>query len=120
MIKQKQGIIGLASYYRKFIVNFRDIVRPLTEITKKSTPFNISPLCQVCFDKINIALTYSSILVFCIQMKLIFYSQMIQRIACLEYYSKRVTDINDKSVKSFLPITFISGTFVDSQKTGQP
>ena len=33
-------IIGVASYYIKFIENLSDMVTPLTDFTKKNTPFS--------------------------------------------------------------------------------
>ena len=33
----KHHIIELASYYKKFIANFSDIVKPLTHLTRKNT-----------------------------------------------------------------------------------
>ena len=63
-VAETMYIIGLASYYRKLIANFSDIVRLLTELTTKNTSLNWSPLCQVSFNSIKITLTNSPILVF--------------------------------------------------------
>ena len=38
-ITQVWHILGLASYYRKFIPLFSSIVSPVTALTKKNTPF---------------------------------------------------------------------------------
>ena len=43
-------IIGIASYYRKFIVDFSDVMRPFNELTRKNNSFVQSSLCQVSFD----------------------------------------------------------------------
>ena len=40
-----------------------DIMRPLTNLTKNTTPFICSPLCQVSFDTIKIVLTNIPILI---------------------------------------------------------
>ena len=61
---EARHIIGLALYYRKFIANFSDILRPLTDMTKKNTPFIWNPLYQVSFDAIKISLMNSPILIF--------------------------------------------------------
>ncbi|CAC5390203.1 Retrovirus-related Pol polyprotein from transposon 297,Retrovirus-related Pol polyprotein from transposon 17.6 [Mytilus coruscus] len=38
-VKGVRHILGLGSYYRRFIRNFSDLVKPLTELTKKSSKF---------------------------------------------------------------------------------
>ena len=38
-VKSVQSFLGLCSYYRKFIPNFASIAKPLTHLTKSSTPF---------------------------------------------------------------------------------
>ena len=55
-------MMGLISYYRKFIANFNDMVKSLTHLLK-NTPFNSRPLCQVSIDAIKIALTTSPVLI---------------------------------------------------------
>ena len=39
-VTETRNIIGLASYYRKFVSNFSDIVKLLTDLTKKNTIFS--------------------------------------------------------------------------------
>jgi len=36
---QLKGFLGLSRYYRRFIPNFSKIVKPLTELLRKNTPF---------------------------------------------------------------------------------
>ena len=60
---KNRHILGLISHYRKFIENFSGIIRTLNELTKKKIPFVCSPLCQVSFDTIRIALTNCASLV---------------------------------------------------------
>ena len=57
-------ITGFASYYIKFIATFINMIRTLTNLTKKNTLFNSGPLCQVSFDTIKITLSNSPILIF--------------------------------------------------------
>lgn len=38
-VKDVRHILGLGGYYRKYIQNYSDLTKPLTELTKKSTKF---------------------------------------------------------------------------------
>ena len=46
-VKQFLELIG---YYRKFIPKFSDVARPLTSLTKKDIPFELTPECQWTFQ----------------------------------------------------------------------
>ena len=63
-VTETRHITGLIYYYRKFIANFSDVMRPLNELTRTNTLFVWSPWCQFSFDTIKIILTNSPILVF--------------------------------------------------------
>jgi hypothetical protein len=39
MVKQVWGFLGLVGYYRRFMLDFSKIVKPLTELTKKEEKF---------------------------------------------------------------------------------
>ena len=54
-VTETRHIIGFVPYYRNFIANFSDIMRPLEGLTKKNTPFVWRQLCQANFDTIKIA-----------------------------------------------------------------
>ena len=49
------------TYYRKCIANISDIMRALTDLTKKNISFIWSSFCQVSFEIIKIAFTNSTI-----------------------------------------------------------
>ncbi|CAC5357182.1 Retrovirus-related Pol polyprotein from transposon 17.6 [Mytilus coruscus] len=52
-VKSVRHILGLGSYYRRFIRNFSDLVKPLTELTKKSSKFVWSENCQLAFEHLK-------------------------------------------------------------------
>src|SRR6218665_800454 len=41
-IEQVQSLLGLAGYYRKFLLHFADLTLPLTALLKKNVPFRWS------------------------------------------------------------------------------
>lgn len=38
-VRDVQGFLGLANFYRRFVRNFAARARPLTDLTKKGGPF---------------------------------------------------------------------------------
>ena len=57
-----RSVIGMASYYRKFVPNFSKIAAPLTELTKKNTSFQWKIEHKEAFDQIKEALCNTPIL----------------------------------------------------------
>ncbi|CAK9821240.1 Retrovirus-related Pol polyprotein from transposon 17.6 [Anthophora retusa] len=59
-----KSFLGLAGYYRKFIRNFSKIAKPLTDLTKKDTPFRWTEKEQNSFDTLKEKLCSSPVLKF--------------------------------------------------------
>ncbi|BHF62591.1 hypothetical protein SprV_0200557600 [Sparganum proliferum] len=57
-----RGFIGLASYYRRFILHFADIARPLHRLNEKGRTFKWTEECQTAFDELKTRLTTAPIL----------------------------------------------------------
>eukprot|EP01018_Ginkgo_biloba_P010339 Gb_18720 [translate_table: standard] len=57
-----RSFLGLASFYRKFVLNFSKLVAPLTELFKKSKKFKWTDKCQMRFDLLNHKLIEAPIL----------------------------------------------------------
>ena len=51
-----RGIVGLGSYYRRFIKDFTKLVHALTQLTRKDCPFEWSEKCEDVFQKLKTAL----------------------------------------------------------------
>ena len=45
--------LGFVGYYRKFIPRYSDVARPLTNLTRKDTPFQWTTLCQESFEMLK-------------------------------------------------------------------
>ena len=61
-VREIRSVVGMASYYRKFIPNFSDVVKPLTELTKKNAKFMWNEKRQTAFDRIKQALASAPVL----------------------------------------------------------
>ncbi|GBG59307.1 hypothetical protein CBR_g32320 [Chara braunii] len=61
-VRDVRSFMGLASYYRKFVRNFSAVAAPLTNLTKKDTPFLWSLHCQLAFARLKKALTRAPVL----------------------------------------------------------
>ena len=56
-ITELRNFLGLASYYRRYIYHFADIVFPLNNLTNKRVPFVWSNDCQSAFEILKKKLT---------------------------------------------------------------
>ena len=52
-VREVKGLIGFASYYRRYVPNFSRIVKPLTALTRKNKEFNWSRECQDALDQLK-------------------------------------------------------------------
>ncbi|MCG8045846.1 MAG: RNase H-like domain-containing protein [Candidatus Thiodiazotropha endolucinida] len=61
---QVKQILGLGSYYRRFIKSYSDRMRPLIDLTKKGKVFIWTDACQRAFDDLKMALTGPEVMAF--------------------------------------------------------
>jgi hypothetical protein len=61
-IHQVRSFLGLAGYYRRFILNFSKISKPITELLKKDTKYVWSKDCDEVFQTLKKLLTTSPVL----------------------------------------------------------
>ena len=60
--KEVKSLLGLASYYRRFLQNFATIAKPLTNLTSPKTKFEWSTECENSFQKLKELLTSAPVL----------------------------------------------------------
>ena len=61
-MKEVQSFLGFSNFYQWFIFNYSDIVAPLTQLTKKKTPWSWSGDCQRAFEALKKAFTTAPVL----------------------------------------------------------
>jgi hypothetical protein len=61
-VSEVQSFLGLASYYRRFILNFSNIAKPIIELLKKGNKYVWSGACDEAFGNLKKLLTTSSML----------------------------------------------------------
>jgi hypothetical protein len=52
-VKEVQGFLRFANFYRRFIQGYSDLVRPLTELTHKDKKFKWSVKAEKAFCKLK-------------------------------------------------------------------
>jgi len=52
-----RSFLALGNLYRRFIQDYSHLAHPLTQLTKKGTPFVWSDLCQAAFERLKEAVT---------------------------------------------------------------
>jgi hypothetical protein len=61
-VSEVRSFLGLASYYRRFILNFSKIVKPITELLRKGNKYVWSEACDEAFKHLKKLLTTSHVL----------------------------------------------------------
>jgi hypothetical protein len=61
-VTQVRSLLGLAGYYRRFIMNFSNIAKPITRLLKKGTKYVWSKDCGDAFQTLKKLLTTSPVL----------------------------------------------------------
>ncbi|KAL4020667.1 hypothetical protein IC575_019448 [Cucumis melo] len=61
-VSEIRSFLGLAGYYRRFVEDFSRIASPLTQLTRKGTPFVWSPTCESSFQELKQKLVTAPVL----------------------------------------------------------
>ena len=56
-VKGVRSFLGFANFYRRFIKDFSDLVRPLTDLTHKDRHFTWSPEADTAFERLKAIFT---------------------------------------------------------------
>jgi hypothetical protein len=61
-VHQVRSFLGLAGYYRRFILDFSKLVKPITSLLKSDIKFNCSSKCNEAFEQLKVLLTTAPVL----------------------------------------------------------
>jgi hypothetical protein len=61
-VSEVRNFLGLAGYYRRFILSFSKIVKPVTKLLKKENKYVWSDACDEAFKLLKKLLTISPVL----------------------------------------------------------
>jgi hypothetical protein len=61
-VTEVQSFLGLAGYYRRFILDFSKIAKPMTRLLQKDEKFVWTSKCEEAFHTLRTLLTFASIL----------------------------------------------------------
>jgi methionine synthase I (cobalamin-dependent) len=56
--------LGMASYYRRFVKDFSQIVRPMVQLTKNGADFIWSETCTASFEEVKNILTTAPVMAY--------------------------------------------------------
>ena len=60
--RQVKQLVAMCSYYRRYVSDYANIVRPMVELTKKGKRFVLSEACQHSFESIKKALVSADVI----------------------------------------------------------
>ena len=104
--------LGFVGYYRKFITQYSDIARPLTNLTCKDEVFDWSGACQGAFEMLKEALLKEPILKYPDPSKPYVLYTDVSKYAWAGVLTQSYQHKDEKGVKEIHhPITYISGLF---------
>ena len=62
MVIEVRSFLGLAGYYRRFILDFSKIAKPMTRLLQKDEKFVWTPKCEEAFHTLRTLLTSAPVL----------------------------------------------------------
>ena len=112
-VKQFLGLIG---YYRKFVLRFSDLTRPLNALTRKDVMFEWTPICQESFEMLKANLMKEPILTYPDpSLPYVLFTDAGKYAWACVLTQEKAHDMEGKEVKILHPITYMSGLFRGSQ-----
>ena len=61
-VHEVQSFLGLAGYYRRFILDFSKIAKPMTRLLQRDEKFSWMPECEATFHTLRTLLTTALVL----------------------------------------------------------
>ena len=110
--QRNKQFLGLTGYYRKFVLHFSEISRPLAKLTAKDTSFEWTPQCQFSFEVLKDALMSAPILKYPDTEKPYTIFTDASKYGWAGVLTQEHTSvINGKEVTTNHPVAYVSGMF---------
>ena len=125
--KEVKQFLGFARYYHKFVLQFSNLSRPLTRLTRKDVLFKWTKECQACFQMLKEAICTHPILWYPdLERPYVLFTDasrygwpgvLTQPYEVIDKLTLSNTDTDATPKKSVIhhPVTYISGLFRGSQ-----
>ena len=114
--KEVKQFFGLIGYYRKFVLRFSDLARPLNTLTRKDVEIEWTQICQESFELLIASLMTEPILMYPDPnlSYVLFMDGSKYAWACV-LTQEKTHIFEEKEIKILHPITYMSGLFRGSQ-----
>jgi len=101
-VTEIRSFVGLAGYYKRFILGFFKMVAPLTQLTRKDQPFAWTDRCEESFLELKKKLTSAPVLVIPDASKPfeVFCDASHQGLGCVLMQSRRVVSYASRQLKN--------------------
>ncbi|KAL4017223.1 hypothetical protein IC575_024901 [Cucumis melo] len=101
-VSEIRSFLGLAGYYRRFVENFSRIASPLSQLSRKETPFFWSPACESSFQELKQKLVSAPVvLVLDGSGSFLIYSDALKkRLGCVLMQQSKVVTYASRQLKS--------------------
>ena len=116
-VHEVQQVMGLLNYYRKFVPNYTEIAKNITELVKKGTAFEWTEKRQASFNELKKGLTEAPVLVYPDpnQEYFLFTDAAKYSWSAILTQAKTTKLSSGEEVTQYHPVAFQSGTFRGSQ-----
>ena len=110
--KEVKQFLGLIGYYRKFVLRFSDLARPLNALTRKNVKFEWTPVCQESFNLLKTSLIIEPTLTYPDpNLPYVLFTDASKYAWACVLPQEKINMVKGKETKILHPFTYMSGLF---------